>query len=293
VGGYIAGRLVAAVPTLVLLTLLAFLLTTAARGDPAEETPRQSGLEPTAEQIAAMRERLGLNDPLPARYARWLGGLVRGDLGTSFLSGRPVGQIIGERLAPTVILGLASFVTASLLGVGLGILFGLTADSPLDRWGRGISLLLDAVPSFWLALLLIGLLAEGARLLPVAGHGTGQHLVLPVLALALGSTATLMRLTRAGVLEVWRQDYIRTARAKGLPALAVAPRHAVPNAALPVLTLLGPRFGHLLAGAVIIESIFAWPGMGSAVIGAIAGRDCPSSGRTCSAPASSSSLSTC
>jgi len=274
-GRYLLGRLAAAVPTLLLLTMLAFGLTTAARGDPAAAALRQGGQEPTAEEVAAYRHQLGLDAPLPLRYGRWLGGLARGDLGNSFLSGRPVGAILRERLAPTFILGLTAFAVASLLGIGLGVAFGLVANSALDRWGRALTVLLAALPSFWLALLLITVVAERWRLLPVAGYGGARHLILPVAALAAGPIAGLMRLTRAATIEIWRQDYVRTARAKGLAARAVALRHALPNALLPIVTLLGLRFGQILAGAVVIETIFAWPGLGSALVAAISGRDLP------------------
>jgi peptide/nickel transport system permease protein len=274
-GRYLLGRVATAVPTLLLLTFVAFLLTTAARGDPAEAALRQGGQEPTREAIAAYRQQLGLDDPLPVRYGRWLLGLTRGDLGRSFLSQRPVSDIIGERLVPTLRLGLTAFAVTTVLGIGLGVLFGLVANSPLDHVGRAISLLLAAIPSFWLALLLITIVAEKAKLLPVGGYGGPKYLILPVLALSCAPAAGLMRLTRGAVIEVWRQDYVRTARAKGLRQLSVVTRHALPNALLPIVTLLGLRFGQLLAGAIVIEAIFSWPGMGSALIVAISGRDLP------------------
>ena len=274
-GRYLLGRVATALPTLLLLTFVAFLLTSAARGDPAEAALRQGGQEPTAEAIAAYRRELGLDQPLVVRYGRWLLGLTRGDLGTSFLSKRPVGDIIGERLEPTLRLGLTAFAVTTLVGIGLGVLFGLAAGSPLDVAGRSVSLLLAAIPSFWLALLLITLVAERWRLLPVAGYGGPQYLILPVVALSCGPAAGLMRLTRGAVIEVWRQDYVRAARAKGLVERAVVLRHALPNALLPIVTVLGLRFGQLLAGAIVIEAIFSWPGMGSALIAAISGRDLP------------------
>lgn len=274
-GRYLLGRVGAAVPTLLLVTFVAFLLTTAARGDPAVEALRQGGQEPTAEAIAAYRAQLGLDDPLPVRYVRWLGGMAQGNLGRSFLNQRPVSEIIGERLEPTLRLGLTAFAVTALSGVGLGILFGLTAGSRLDVAGRVGSLLMAAIPSFWLGLLLITFVAEKGRLLPVAGYGGVQHLILPVIALSCGPAAGLMRLTRAAVIEVWRQDYVRTAKAKGLAVRLVVLKHALPNVLLPVITLLGVRFGQLLAGAVVIETIFSWPGMGSALILAISGRDLP------------------
>ncbi|MCC6626609.1 MAG: ABC transporter permease [Chloroflexi bacterium] len=274
-GKYLLSRALAALPTLILLTFVCFALTTAARGDPAAEALRQGGQDPTPEAIAAYRQQLGLDDPLPVRYIRWLGGLTQGDLGKSFLTQRAVSEIIGERIEPTLRLGLSAFLVTSVLGIGLGIIFGLSAGSPLDQGGRVVSLLLAAVPSFWLALLLVTFVSEKARLLPVAGYGGIQHLILPVLALSCGPAAGLMRITRGAVIEIWRQDYVRTARAKGLQQRLVVMRHALPNALLPVVTLLGLRFGQLLAGAVVIEAIFSWPGMGSALILAISGRDLP------------------
>jgi len=274
-GRYLLGRVATAIPTLLLLTFVAFLLTSAARGDPAEAALRQGGQEPTREALAAYRQQLGLNDPLIVRYGRWLINLTRGDLGTSFLSQRPVRDIIGERLEPTLRLGITAFIVTSIVGIGLGIIFGLNVNSKLDVIGRWISLLLAAIPSFWLALLLVSIVAERWRLLPVAGYGGARYLILPVIALSCSPAAGLMRLSRAAMIEVWRQDYVRTARAKGLRQYALVLGHALPNALLPIVTVLGLRFGQLLAGAIVIETIFSWPGMGSALIGAISGRDLP------------------
>jgi peptide/nickel transport system permease protein len=236
---------------------------------------RAGGQEPTVEAIAAYREELGLNDPFFVRYGRWLVGLTRGDLGKSFLSARTVNEIIRERIEPTLRLGLTAFIFTTVVGVGLGLVFGLTAGSFLDVAGRWLTLLLAAVPSFWLALLLITLFAEILHSLPPAGYGGPRYLILPILALSAGPAAGLMRLTRSAVIEVWRLDYIRTARAKGLAGRIVTLRHALPNAMLPIITVLGLRFGQLLAGAIVIETIFAWPGMGTALIAAISGRDLP------------------
>ncbi|MCC7370674.1 MAG: ABC transporter permease [Chloroflexi bacterium] len=274
-GRYLLARTLAAVPTLFLLTFVCFLLTTAARGDPAVEALRQGGQEPTPEAVARFRAERGLDDPLPVRYVRWLGGLAQGDFGRSFLSARTVGDIIGEKLMPTVWLGLSAFAVTSVTGITLGVLFGLAPNSLFDRVGRVITLWLAAIPSFWLALLLVTFISEKGRLLPVAGYGGIQYMILPVIALSCGPAAGLMRITRSAVIEVWRQDYVRTARAKGLVQHRVVLRHTLPNAMLPVVTLLGLRFGQLLAGAVVIESIFSWPGMGTALIQAISGRDLP------------------
>jgi ABC-type dipeptide/oligopeptide/nickel transport system permease component len=274
-GRYLLSRLAVAVPTLILLTMAAFLMNAAARGDPAEQALRAGGNDPSPAEIAAYRDKLGLNDPLPLRYATWVGGVFQGDFGTSFLDQRDVSEILGERIVPTLRLGVTAFVVATVFGVGLGIIFGLKANTAVDYGGRFISLLLASVPSFWLALLLIIYVGERTEFFPVAGYGGVRYLILPVIALACGPAASLMRFTRNATIEVWRDDYVRTARAKGVAELRIAIRHALPNAILPIITLLGLRFGQILAGSIVIETIFSWPGMGSELIKAISGRDLP------------------
>jgi peptide/nickel transport system permease protein len=272
---YLTQRLIAAVPTLLILTVVAFVLTTAARGDPALEALQQSGDVPTPETLAAYRKQLGLDQPFPVRYAQWLGNALQGDLGRSYLSRRPVAEIIGERIHATLILGASALTLSTFLGVGLGTLFALRHDTWIDHVGRFLTLLFASVPAFWLAIALIVLFGERLRLLPVAGFGLDRHLILPSLALAMGPASSLMRLTRARMMEEMARDHVRTARAKGLGQSAVAWHHILRNAAIPIASILGLRFGHILAGAIIVESIFAWPGMGSVVLTAISGRDLP------------------
>lgn len=272
---YFAGRLGLAVPTLLALTFAAFFLTTAARGDPALLALQQAGVDPTPEALVEYREKLGLNDPMPVRYVHWLQSVVMGKLGTSFLSNRPVVEVLGERVVPTVALGLVALTVSTIAGIGLGIRLALVRSPFVDGIVRGGAILGGSIPGFWLAIGLIVVFGEWLRLFPVAGYGHWEHFVLPVTALTLGSTVSLMRLTRAIVLDVLSEDYVRTAIAKGLPARTVLLSHVLRNAFLPLLALTGLRFGHILAGAVIIESIFAWPGMGTVVIGAISGRDLP------------------
>lgn len=274
-GRYIITRLAAAIPTLIILTFVAFLLNSAAKGDPAMNALRAGGQEPTPQAVAEYREKLGLNDPLPVRYVTWVTNAVQGDFGRSFIDQREVSEILGERIVPTLRLGIAAFAVSTLLGATLGIIFGLFANSWIDHSGRVVSLLLASIPSFWLALLLITYISEKQGWLPVAGYGGIKYMILPVLALSLAPAATLMRFTRSAMIEVWRQDYVRTGRAKGLRQSLLVLRHALPNALLPIVTLIGLRFGQILAGAIVIESIFAWPGMGSALVSAISGRDLP------------------
>jgi len=190
---YILQRIAAAGPTLVLITIAAFLLSVAAKGDPALLALKAGGQEPTPEAVAEYRTKLGLDDPLPVRYLRWLGNAAQGDFGRSSLDGRAVTAIIGERIVPTLRLGFAAFAVAATFGVGLGILFGLRANSALDVGGRFVTMLLAAIPPFWLALILIVVVGERWKLLPVAGYGGFDYLALPVIALAAGPASSLMR----------------------------------------------------------------------------------------------------
>lgn len=272
---FILTRLLTAIPTLFAVTVFAFLLTAAARGDPALLRLQQTDQEPTPELIALVRAELGLDEPLPVRYGRWLGGLLRGDLGTSFLSQRPVSSLLADRIAPTLLLGSCAFLVSLVVGVGAGLLLATSRQPWLDVGVRTLVSVLNGVPSFWLAIGLIMLVGVQWQLLPVAGYGTWQHLVLPTAALAFGSITSTMRLTRNSVLDVLHEDYVRTARAKGLPAHLITRRHILRNVALPITALTGVRFGYILSGAAIVESIFAWPGMGSVLISAVAGRDLP------------------
>ena len=272
---YLMVRLISAVPILFLITALAFILTTEARGDPALLALQQSGQTPTPELLEKYRRILGLEDPLPVRYVHWLVGLAHGDLGNSFLTNRPVAEMLGERIVPTLELGLSALVVSMVAGVTLGVALALSQDGLPGLITRGLAYLIAAAPPFWLAIGLILLFGTQWRLLPVAGYGSWQQFLLPTLSLAAGPTAATLRVTRNSVLDVLGEDYVRTARAKGLPQMTVVLRHIMRSASLPVLALSGVRFGHLLAGSVIIESIFAWPGMGSVLVAAISGRDLP------------------
>jgi ABC-type dipeptide/oligopeptide/nickel transport system permease component len=273
--GYLLRRLLVAAVTLLALTSVAFLMTTAARGDPALLALQQAGVDPTPQLLGQVRQHMGLNSPLPVRYARWLGGAVHGDLGTSYLTNRPVGAMLGERIAPTISLGLLALLTAGVAGITLGCLAAVTPYPAVDFTLRAAAVLLASVPGFWLSLGLILVIGQWWHLLPVAGYGAWSNYPLPVIALAAGPAAALLRLTRGNVLDVLSADYVRTARAKGLPERLVVLRHVVRVAALPVFLLFSVRFGTILGGAVIIESIFAWPGMGTALVQAISGRDVP------------------
>ncbi|HEX2171490.1 MAG TPA: ABC transporter permease [Dehalococcoidia bacterium] len=272
---YLAGRLAGLVPVLIFVTAVAFGLTQAAGGDPAREAAQQSGESAPAELVADLRARWGLDDPLPVRYARWIAGVARGDLGVSFLTQRPVGQEILSAYPATLLLALGALTVATLIGIPCGVLTAMARDSWIDHLGRAAAVAVAALPSFWLGLLLIVWFAEDLRWLPAGGLGLDSHLVLPAIALGALPAATVTRLVRASVLEVDGLPFVRTATAKGLDHWRVIGWHVLPNALTPAVTYLGLRFGHLLAGAVVIEQIFAWPGVGRVVLTAVSGRDLP------------------
>lgn len=271
---YVVRRLLVLVPTWLGIALLAFVLTTLSPGDPAHLILDQQLDEPPTEaQIEAFRERTGLNDPLPLRYASFVGDLLRGDLGTSFRTGRPVSEEIRSRLGPTLQIALPAFGLSVLIAVTFGTVAALRRNSIADHATRTAALLFESVPTFVLAYLLIIVFAVELGVLPVAGRGGLDHLVLPVVTLALATTASMMRLTRASLLEVLGEDYIRTATAMGLRWRTIVFRHALKNALIPVVTVAGLIFAGFVTGTVIVETVFAWPGVGRYIVDAIFARD--------------------
>ncbi|MBI2911331.1 MAG: ABC transporter permease [Chloroflexi bacterium] len=272
---YAAARLAALVPTLLAVSLLAFALAELAGGDPAREAAEQGGQLAESGLVAELRARWGLDNPLPVRYARWLADAVRGDLGESYLSRRPVARELLEAFPATLLLALAALAVAAGAGIPLGVWAALRRDSLLDHLSRVVAVSFTAVPGFWLGLLLIALFAEALGWLPAGGFGLDTHLALPALTLGAASAATVMRLVRANVLDVIALEFVRAAHARGLAPGQVAWRHILPNALVPAVSHLGLRFGDLLAGAVVVESIFAWPGVGRVVLTAVSGRDLP------------------
>jgi peptide/nickel transport system permease protein len=274
---YVARRLLTLPVLLFGISIISFLLLNLAPGDPADILLRlqQPGTEPPREAVLTLRRELRLDDPLPLRYGRWLLGAMRGDLGKSYRGDKPIMKELGQRLPATLMLAGASLALAVAVAIPLGIIAAVWRNSWLDGLSRLLALLGAAAPSYVMALLLILLFAVKLHWLPAIGYGGPRHLVLPAIALAFGVSAHLMRLTRASLLEVLRQDYVRTARAKGLSERAVIGVHALKNALLPVVTVLGMSLGHLLGGAVIVETIFGWPGIGKYVVDSIFLRDYP------------------
>ncbi len=241
-------------------------------GDPAMLLVSQDA---TQQDIDRIRQAYGLDQPLSIQYARFVARVARGDLGYSYRQGLPVGELIVERLRATFELALAGLAVAVLLGVPLGLIAAARHGSAVDTAAMTAALLGTSVPSFWLGLLLIIIFGVQLGWLPVSGYGTLQHLVMPAFVLGGFYAAQTSRLTRTSLLEVLAQDFVRTARAKGLSGRAVLLKHVLRNSALPVLTVLGLDFGRMLGGAVVVETIFAWPGMGRLAVQAVLGRDFP------------------
>jgi len=269
---YAIRRLLIAIPTLFGVVLLVFLMVRLAPGDPAVLL---AGEFATPETLRAIRERYGLDRPLPEQFLLYLGALLRGDLGESARSRRPVLEELKTYFPNTVELAVAAILVALLTGIPLGILAALRPGSGLDLGVMTLALLGVSMPVFWFGLLAILIFSVNLGWFPVAGKGTLAHLVLPAVTLGVNATALLARMTRGTLLEVLSQDYIRTARAKGLRERVVVFKHALRNAMIPVVTVAGLEFGSLLAGAVITETIFAWPGLGQLLVGSILARDYP------------------
>jgi peptide/nickel transport system permease protein len=271
VRGYVLGRLLQATVALLGVTCVAFLLVSLS-GDPAFIllTP-----EAGEEQRAAFRRIYGLDQPLPVQYARYVRHVASGDFGTSFAFSRPAILVVLERVPATLLLTGTAVALGVAVGMPAGVVAAVKASGPLDRMVMAMVLLGQSVPTFWLGLLMIRIFAVNLRWVPVSGHGTALHLVMPALALGLYLAALLARLTRSEMLEALAQDYVRTARAKGLSERAVTGAHALKNALLPIVTLIGLQLGALLGGAVVTETVFAWPGIGSLVLDAILRKDYP------------------
>lgn len=273
---YIVRRLFYLMPLWLAVSLLAFSLLSVARGDPASTIwYRDHDQPPSSADLDGIRAEEGLDDPFPVRYGRWLAGAFQGDLGRSYKTGEPVFGALRDRFPATLELAGAALLFALVLALPLGIVAAVYRNSLLDHMARLGALLGASMPSFWLAYLLISVFSVRLGLLPVSGKGGLDHLILPASALGMASAAILSRLTRSALLEVLGEDYIRTARAKGLRENIVILRHALKVALIPVVTVIGLNFGYLLGGAVIIEHVFAWPGIGRLAVAAIFDRDYP------------------
>jgi peptide/nickel transport system permease protein len=285
VGRFVLRRLLQAIPTFIGITILSFALLRLAPGDPVNLLV--FGVQDmTPEQVAALRHEYGLDQPLPIQYLNWLERTATGDFGRSFLYHRPVAEMIGAALPNTLLLASVSLLIALLIGVPLGALAARMRGSAIDNLVRVVGVAGHAIPAFWFGLLFILILGVQFRLVPVSGMLTiGKdpwdigdrlmHLLGPAIALSLAPIANYSRLMRTEVLDVLGQDYIRTARAKGLAEQLVVFGHALRNALLPMITALGTAVAFLLSGAVVIEQVFAWPGMGRMFFEAARSKDYP------------------
>ncbi|HMH53651.1 MAG TPA: nickel ABC transporter permease [Candidatus Acidoferrum sp.] len=229
----------------------------------------------TAQDIGEFRARMGFNDPFIVQYGRFLGGALRGDFGLSVRHGEPAFHLVLERLPATFELSGAALLIALLLAIPAGVVSAVRRNTVTDYVATVVALLGQSMPTFWLGIMLILIFSVQFNVLPSSGRGGFEHLVLPALTLGLFTTARITRLTRSGMLEVLNQDYIRTARAKGVSGQPVVWKHAFKNAAIPIVTIVGIELGTLLGGSVITETIFAWPGVGRLSVQAIYNRDYP------------------
>jgi peptide/nickel transport system permease protein len=269
---YIGKRLLMIFPVILGVTFLIFTIMDLTPGDPAMMILGE-GARP--EQYAALREEMGLNDPFFVRYFHYVANAVRGDFGRSYRTNIPVFQEIATRLPYTLNLAVASTLIAIIVGIPIGVLSAVKQYTITDNIAVGTSLLLTSMPAFWLAMMLILLFSLKLRLLPSLGADSWRHFILPAIATSANTLASLLRMTRSTMLEVIRQDYIRTARAKGAKESRVIFGHALRNALLPVVTIIGVNFGIALGGTIVVEQVFALPGLGQLMLNAIRAKDTP------------------
>ncbi len=269
-GRYLARRLLLFIFNVWLAVTLVFFIFRLVPGDPAQLIAGELAPE---EVVQSIRRQLGLDQPLHVQYLRYLGGLLRGDLGISKVYQQRAADQLAARLPATALLAAAAMGVAFLAGVSAGLAAAVLRNSWLDNLILGLAVLGVSVPGFWLGLMLIMVFAVALGVLPVAGFGSPAALILPAATLAANQLAVIARMTRASMLEVLAQDYIRTARAKGLPEGAVLLGHALKNALIPTVTVAGLQLGYLLGGSVVIETVFAWPGLGRLMVESVQFRD--------------------
>ncbi|HYR94505.1 MAG TPA: ABC transporter permease [Methylomirabilota bacterium] len=277
---FIARRLVDSIPVLLLSSILVFLILHLVPGDPIDAMMGAASFgigtpESQAKLVADIREQLGLNDPLPLQYLHWLGNALRLDFGESFIRHQKVATLIAQRLPSTLELAGAALVLSVVLGMSLGIVAALRRNTPIDGAVMILSLAGVSLPSFAFAMLLILVFSVTLGWLPATGSGSLDRLILPALVLGYEGTGLIARLTRASLLEVLGREYMTTARAKGLPPRILVLRHALRNALIPIVTIVGLQVGRLLAGSIIVETVFARQGVGQLAIDAILQKDYP------------------
>ena len=267
---YIIRKLLIAIPTMVGISAIVFFAMAFAPGDPAELS---LGDQATPGMVAQLREEWGLNKPLVLQYLNFLKNSLRGDFGRSFRTGRPVVEEIFSRFPATAQLAVGALMVSIFIGIPVGIISAVKRYSIMDNLSMLVALLGVSMPVFWTGIILILFFAHYLNLFPTSGYGTLKHLILPSVTLGMASSAVIARMTRSSMLEVLSQDYIRTAKAKGLREILIITKHALKNALIPVITVVGIHVGVLLGGAVVVETVFAWPGVGRLMVTSILARD--------------------
>lgn len=269
---YLVKRLLGIIPVIFAISVVVFAFVHLLPGDPARLV---AGVDASLEDVAAVRQSLGLEGPLWQQYVRFAGNALQGDFGISIKTRRPVTAEIGERLMPTVWLTVFAMIWATIFGLLIGVLSAVKRGRWQDYGGMIIAVSGISFPSFWLGLLLIDLFSVRLGWLPTGGYGTWAHFVMPSFTLGLGVAAVMARFTRSAFVEIAREDYVRTARAKGVPETIVIWKHTLRNALVPVITMTGLQFGFLLGGSIVVETVFSWPGLGRLLVDSVSYRDYP------------------
>ncbi|RTZ45539.1 glutathione ABC transporter permease GsiC [Candidimonas sp. SYP-B2681] len=269
---YIVKRLLGMIPTLVLVAMVVFLFVHALPGDPARLA---AGPEADETTVQLVRHELGLDLPLPQQFVRYFDRLLHGDLGHSLRTKRPVSAEIGDRFMPTLLLTVTSMVWSVIFGLIIGVVSGVWRNRLPDRVGMTVAVSGISFPAFALGMVLMQIFSVELGWLPTVGAGTWKHYILPSITLGAGVAAVMARFTRAAFVEVMQEDYVRTARAKGLAERVVIIKHTFRNALIPVVTMMGLQFGFLLGGSIVVETVFAWPGVGMLLVDSVNMRDYP------------------
>lgn len=269
-GRYFVKRVLGTIPMMFVVSILIFLFLHMIPGDPARQ---MAGKEATEQELVQIRQELGLNDPLPNQYINYMDDLFHGDLGTSYKTGLPVSEMLLGRLKPTIQLMFSAMIWSVLLGIAIGVLSAVKRGKVADYVGMFLAISGISIPGFWLGLVLIQIFSVNLGLVPTGGLDSWQSYILPSLTLGCGIMAVLARFSRSSMLETMREDYVRTARAKGQREWLVVLRHAFRNSLVQVVTVAGLQIGGLLAGSVLVETVFSIPGMGRLLVDSIAFRD--------------------
>lgn len=269
---YLIRRLAGTIPVLVAVSIFVFGFVHALPGDPAR---LEAGPEASPADIDAIRKDMGLDGPIWSQYLRWADNTLHGKLGRSTKTRQQVAAVIGERFMPTLWLTVVAMAWSTIAGIGIGVFSGIRRGRWQDRAGMVLAISGVSFPGFWLGLLMIDLFSVRLGWLPTGGYGTWQHFVMPAFTLGIGVAAVMARFTRSAFVEVSQEDYVRTARMKGVSDASVAWKHTLRNALIPVITLTGLQFGFLLGGAIVIETVFSWPGLGRLLVDSVSFRDYP------------------